>query len=345
MTNRLELNWKLDGFIDEQRYYCSETLIDPLNLPQPKEILVGDVRTYIDTAIEIGKVYHIRIGAIKNGIEKLSDEVLCSAGIKWHPSNILSKIKLWLDADNVIHDASGYVSQMTDMSGNNNHFTQSVKSYKPKKVFTAELQKPTILFDGVDDGLESMLANNISKGVSKLWVFSCYKKTNASTLDANKSILQFARNDETLRYGQALSLIGANTPGVTVRPSDNTSNIKGFISSQQNLPGFNMLFTSWDGTGDEIKLRLNTAQQVSNNNAIDTTTSNTSVYTAKLGFGVSALPRADFADMSLLFCICGNSLLTNDEISKLEGWAAWEYGLVSNLSADHPYKTSPPFVL
>ena len=36
MTNRLELNWELDGVVDEQRYYCSETPIDPLNLPVPK---------------------------------------------------------------------------------------------------------------------------------------------------------------------------------------------------------------------------------------------------------------------------------------------------------------------
>ncbi|MBI1453695.1 hypothetical protein IL972_17540, partial [Acinetobacter sp. FL51] len=49
LTNRLELNWKLDGFVDEQRYYCSETPIDPENLPVPKAVLAGDVRTYVDT--------------------------------------------------------------------------------------------------------------------------------------------------------------------------------------------------------------------------------------------------------------------------------------------------------
>ena len=38
MTNRLELSWKLDGFIGEQRYYCSETPIDVNNLPVPKAI-------------------------------------------------------------------------------------------------------------------------------------------------------------------------------------------------------------------------------------------------------------------------------------------------------------------
>lgn len=75
MTNRLEISWKLDGFVDEQRYYCSETPIDLLNLPPPKVILAGDVRTYVDTVIEIGKTYYVCVGSVKNGIEKISDEI------------------------------------------------------------------------------------------------------------------------------------------------------------------------------------------------------------------------------------------------------------------------------
>lgn len=74
MTNRLELNWKLDGLVNEQRYYCSETPINPLSPPPPKAILAGDVRTYTDTNIEVGKKYYVRIGSVKNNVEKASDE-------------------------------------------------------------------------------------------------------------------------------------------------------------------------------------------------------------------------------------------------------------------------------
>jgi hypothetical protein len=72
MTNRLELNWKFDGFVDEQRYYCSETYIDPENLPVPKAVFANDVRTYVDTAIEDGKTYYVAVGSVKNSTEKLS---------------------------------------------------------------------------------------------------------------------------------------------------------------------------------------------------------------------------------------------------------------------------------
>lgn len=89
MTNRLELNWKLDGFVDEQRYYCSETQIDVNNLPVPKEIFAGDVKTYIDTDVEVGKKYYIRIGAVKNSVEKISYQIVLQAGdLSW--SNVIS---------------------------------------------------------------------------------------------------------------------------------------------------------------------------------------------------------------------------------------------------------------
>ena len=78
MTNRLELNWKLDGFVDEQCYYCSETLIDIENLPAAKAVLAGDVRSHIDTAIELDRNYYVCISSIKNGVEKVSASVMVS---------------------------------------------------------------------------------------------------------------------------------------------------------------------------------------------------------------------------------------------------------------------------
>jgi len=72
MTNRLELNWNLDGFIDEQRYYCSETPFNEATKPTPLTVLANDVRTYIDTSVQIGKPHYFAISSVKNGLEKLS---------------------------------------------------------------------------------------------------------------------------------------------------------------------------------------------------------------------------------------------------------------------------------
>ncbi|ASN69682.1 putative tail protein [uncultured Caudovirales phage] len=84
MTNRLELNWKLDGFVDEQRYYCSETHIDLNNLPTPKTVLAGDLRTYTDTDVDVGKTYYVRVGSVKNSVEKISNEKSIFVGTPGH---------------------------------------------------------------------------------------------------------------------------------------------------------------------------------------------------------------------------------------------------------------------
>lgn len=79
MTNRLELSWKLDGFVDEQHYYCSETPIDPENLPEPKAVLAGDERIYVDTDIVANQQYFIRVSSVKNGTEKVGEQIIIDA--------------------------------------------------------------------------------------------------------------------------------------------------------------------------------------------------------------------------------------------------------------------------
>lgn len=300
------------------------------------------LKNFSDASAINGNTYLYSVGAVKDGNEKISGEISKLAGIKWTPVNISNKVKLWLNGDNLIIDASNRISQAMDISGNGGHFTQTTDSYKPLKSIDAMLNRNVLLFDGVDDGMESLTANAISANVNNLWVFSCYKKTNPTALSSNKVSLQFARSNDTLRIGPSISRAGANTPAYTVRPNDSSATLVNLISSVSNASGFNLLYTDWVGTKNIVKLRLNTAEQTIFGGTIGTTTSNTNVSVAKLGYGNAASSRSDFADMSLVFCLAGNVVLTSDELLKLEGWAAHEYGLTDNLSNDHPYKTNPP---
>lgn len=100
MTNRLELNWKLDGFVDEQRYYCSETAFTVETKPAPKAILDSDVRSYVDTDITEGLTYYVAISSVKNNVEKLSEIVSVKAS-----DNVITTLKL---VDNIL-DTKGRV--------------------------------------------------------------------------------------------------------------------------------------------------------------------------------------------------------------------------------------------
>lgn len=88
MTNRLDLKWKLDGFVDEQHYYCSEAQIDPKNPPPPKAILGGMDRNHVDTNIEANKDYYVCIGSVKNGVKKISEIVKIGSYHNDSPRNI-----------------------------------------------------------------------------------------------------------------------------------------------------------------------------------------------------------------------------------------------------------------
>ena len=107
MTNRLEWSWKLDGFVDEQRYYCSETPIDIENLPLPKAVLAGDVRIYVDTDVEINKTYYGCFGSVKNGIEKVSAEILVSTAEG-----------LWFNTEQVMNYLASNANSFHFLTGN-----------------------------------------------------------------------------------------------------------------------------------------------------------------------------------------------------------------------------------
>ncbi|MHA3104834.1 LamG-like jellyroll fold domain-containing protein [Acinetobacter sp. ANC 3791] len=142
MTNRLELNWKLDGFVDEQRYYCSETPIDTNNLPTPKMIFAGDVRAYTDTAIEVGKTYYVRVGSIKNESEKFSQEITVSTLVNDPYFSLVDSL--------IFADASSFPSTaIVDSSAN----ARSITVEGDAKIVSPSLATPkfsdgTIAFSG-----------------------------------------------------------------------------------------------------------------------------------------------------------------------------------------------------
>lgn len=140
-TNRLELNWKVGGFVDEQRYYCSETQIDPLNLPVSKAVLAGDVREYTDIAVEKGKTYNILIGAVKNGVEKLSSAITIIA-------NELYKNKFFNLNNISFFSTSTYLANADEVNGGL-EFGTTVKNATP--VLSLTNTPSTINFEATFD--------------------------------------------------------------------------------------------------------------------------------------------------------------------------------------------------
>ncbi|RKG50796.1 hypothetical protein D7V68_02505 [Acinetobacter cumulans] len=139
----LQIEWDFQS-VENCRYYCSETEIDPLNLPAPKAVLAGDVRTYTDISIEAGKTYYVRLGSVRNNIEKLSGEV----SVDTFDNPVLSLFKnsgkgFWFDFNDMssmYQDSAGtipvsafsqLIGKVLDKSGNGNHAVQTYSVNSP----------------------------------------------------------------------------------------------------------------------------------------------------------------------------------------------------------------------
>lgn len=139
MTNRLELNWKVDGLVDEQRYYCSEAPIDTLTPPIPRAIFTGEIRNYVDYDLIENKSYHIRMSAIKNGVEKFSEELTVSTTNSMIPDLFIGYEGFWFDPSDFstlfqdidgtipVTDVGQSVKKILDKSGNGNHLVGDAK--------------------------------------------------------------------------------------------------------------------------------------------------------------------------------------------------------------------------
>ena len=122
MTNRLETNWSLDGFVDEQRYYCSETAFTVETKPAPKAILAGDVRSYVDTNIIEGLTYYVCVGSVRNNVEKLSEIISVKASdnaisILSFTDNLTDKKgRVWTPAITPVFTVDGFQLNNNDLA-------------------------------------------------------------------------------------------------------------------------------------------------------------------------------------------------------------------------------------
>lgn len=160
-------NWDLDGFVDEQRYYCSETPINTDSLPTPKSTLLGDVRSYTDTVIDAGKTYYVCIGSVKNGVEKFSNEIEVLALTEY--ANTFLKLK------SDVVDAGLHPKTFTN---NGVTFTNSAAVFTGSQHIASNTKSPDFNFGTGDFTIELAMSLPASGGGNAVDLRNLYGNTN-----------------------------------------------------------------------------------------------------------------------------------------------------------------------
>lgn len=75
MTKKIDYTFSVDGFYQSINYYRSEATMNPSAMPAATATGITEL-SYSDNTAVVDKVYYVRFGSVKNGIEKISEEVI-----------------------------------------------------------------------------------------------------------------------------------------------------------------------------------------------------------------------------------------------------------------------------
>lgn len=315
----------------------SETPIDVNNLPTPKTVLSAEARSHTDTNIEIGKTYHVRVGSIKNEVEKLSDEHIVKAGVLWTPSALPTE--MFYIADNVVYDSSNRISQLTDMSGKARHATQSTNSAKPLLSAFPDTQEKAISFDGVDDYFWQSNTSYLN-GVSGVWCFS----VDVSSVKTGYNYIFQSQYASSSGPKSAFGYVSGNVyAGGRRQVSNSWAEIRDSASSATQK---NIIFSQLNYSEAKELIFRNGLNVATNNSFLTAGVADSSpLHGSSIGAYVSNNVASTFDggfNGKTGCIIVGVGVLSASDRQKIEGWAAHKYGLTGNLPSDHPYKTLIP---
>ncbi|VXA55277.1 hypothetical protein ACI8B_210079 [Acinetobacter proteolyticus] len=345
MAIEIDFSYMIDGFFSSVNYYRSETPMDAGSMPTPTATGITGT-TYTDTTATKGKYYYVRFGSVRSGIEKISSETKLLTGTLWTPANMASKSKSWISSENV-SSSSGSVSQMSDITGNLNHFSQSNSSMRPSLVFDASINRNAVSFNGLSSSLTGVVSiKDIFKNVGVIYNFMVVARSTLDSSPTNRTAFWCSTGASSARFVAQLGsvdsvMVNAIDFGSRRLDSDSFSNQ---FSGTQSKTTFQMIMYIVDYSTGNKRIYIDgslVATTPVTTGLTSNTTSNEDVCIGARRFSSGTYER--FANMKLAEMIIGNTSPSLD-IDKLFGYAAHKYGLLANLPSGHPYKTNPPVV-
>lgn len=298
----------------------------------PVQIATGlTSKNHAISGLTKGKKYLFSVGAVRSGLEKISDEKLMLFGQEWTPAELSTA--LYFDASNIV-SSGNIVIQMTDLSGNAFNATQSNNSLRP--TLTAfQNGAAAVKFNGSSQYLNiAGSANSLIAGKTSWWQFNVSNVLTSNSLDAD--ILSYSNKVKLyFRAGQKVLSAGGRR-----RNSDSFS----YINGTSELSGLDSIsFAQGDFSNQKLELFVNAVKENESTSWLTEGVAELSSIDIRIG-AHSATTPTHFANLKLGCTIFGIGILSEIDRQKLEGWAAHKYGLTDNLPADHPYKTLIPTV-
>ena len=250
---------------------------------------------------------------------------------KWNPLNLSVLPTTFLSTENVVVDALNRISQANNAGSLGGVFTQTNDAKKP--VF-------------VDNGMRftrsavQQLSGDVTKdpfrNKSIAWGFFVFKvNTKQST---EQIILQTATSADASR---TTFTINANSSTFRCLYRTTESGPVYEMTQAITLGQYQIVLAGFNTVTKKHFVCLNGATVVETTTAASGSTTNTQSRGIVLG---ASYANTNALDGYINTVVCGDYQLSQSDIDKLFGWAAWKYGLQASLPTDHPFKDKAPKV-
>lgn len=269
--------------------------------------------------------------------------LLLQHSMLWTPSNLPAAPSIWVDDNSALTVVSGAASAWSNSRGSaGGSFNNGTAADRPTVSFGALNNRRVLVFDGSSDSLigSGGAINSVMRNTGQGWTFAVAKQNVAT--GANKQIFQYATPTGTTRFGVDAGT-GSGAWLIGARRTDAMGAATLTDASTHND-------TSWHIGYFHVNWSAATARIVTDGG---TPTDSGSFLTAGLTSNTDSLRVVIGANAALtawgnvsIAAVLGSSgsLPSDDDRQRLEGWAAWRYGLVGNLPIGHPYKAAPPLL-
>jgi hypothetical protein len=275
--------------------------------------------TYVMTLTNEGKVikYRETNGAVTADSNTLE---------LWMPTDLGAALKRWYDALSItgLNDGDAMAS-WADLSPVGSALTQATGSLKPFYKAAGRNGKPSVLFDGVDDIMNS--SSNMYTGTADSFMFGLGYLDTASQNTRSLMSTGVAANGQLREIGTDFFL----NAQVGIYGGDYAPASNGW-SLVDKMMGWN--HTGATHTHD---VRINGNAATTNTPAQTTNTNTQGLSVGSRIFG--GAPWSGHAQMLMAL----TRLATVGEQQKIEGFAAHRYNVAGLLPSGHTYKAAPPF--
>ena len=254
------------------------------------------------------------------------------AGRLWSP--ITLNPGFWLDAADVstIVVSTG-VSQWSDKSGNNRHFTQATAAEQPIYSPSAFFGRAGITFDGSNDtlfraGMQSII-NNTTHGI-----YYVMQRIGGGSGDLYRPAISCISTGGTGVDVGALHYIKTDNNGASYPYFGTGGSYDGIAAGYANNTPYIFAFQS-----------NTTGWGVWRNGTLEATTSLLgSPSTSGDGYSLARQFTPNRVCNIVISEVIFVQNVNQNTRRLVEGYLAWKWGLVSNLVANHPYIDTPPLI-